>query len=221
MLVAFEGVDGSGKSATADLFATMIEDSGSEVVRVVKKEARFTSAYVTHHMREIKSVLWDYQPDDPLGELGDWHWYYLMASWFSVVDEVRVRPALAAGKVVVVDNWYYKFIARFRLKPKFALFDVNSAFRHLSTPDLVFFLDVEPRVALDRKGSASLTERGGMDGFEGSEATTFLDYQRAVRQELTRMSRELSWRDIAVVDESVADVAAQCMAYVTKGVTRA
>jgi dTMP kinase len=154
LLIAFEGIDGSGKSTQARRFADWAQARGREVVRTREptdgpwgrkiREARFTARM---------------SPEDELAAF--------------VADRKEhvatlINPALARGAVVVVDRYYYSTAAyqgARGLDPK-ALLALNREFA--PRPDLVVLVDVEPKVALDR-----ITARGqGVDLFETLEALT-------------------------------------------------
>lgn len=101
-----------------------------------------------------------------------------------------MRPLLRDGAFVIVDNWYYKFAARFRLKPEFSSGYVAASFAHLSEPDLVVFVDVDPTVAVTRRREFSATESGRMDGRAKGDSADFVDYQGRVLDELRALQAE-------------------------------
>ena len=154
VLLAFEGIDGSGKSTQARLFADWAESLGREVVRTREptqgpwgrkiREARFT-----HRM----------SPADELAAFLEDRKEHVAT---------LIRPALARGAVVVVDRYYYSTVAyqgARGLDPK-ELLATNRAFA--PKPDLVLLVDAEPKVALER-----IHARGeGQDLFENLEALT-------------------------------------------------
>lgn len=152
MLLAFEGIDGSGKSTQARRFAQWAEAHGLDVVSSREptngpwgrkiREARFTARM---------------SPEDELQAfLNDRREHV----------ETLLRPSLERGAVVIVDRYYYSTVAyqgSRGLDPK-ALLARNRAFA--PKPDLVVLVDVEPTKALER-----IEARGeGRDLFETLEA---------------------------------------------------
>ncbi|MFT3712574.1 MAG: dTMP kinase [Archangium sp.] len=154
LLIAFEGIDGSGKSTQARRFADWAAAKGREVVRTREptdgpwgkkiREARFTARM---------------SPEDELAAF--------------VADRKEhvatlIKPAVARGAVVVVDRYYYSTAAyqgARGLDPQ-ALLKLNREFA--PRPDLVVLVDVEPKVALER-----ISARGeGVDLFETLDALT-------------------------------------------------
>jgi len=191
-LVCFEGGDGAGKTTLSSSVVEKLRPDVTDLVMVDKKGTDFEGLYLSDRMKDLRKVLWDYPQDAPLWEWGDHHWFHLIVSWFSVLDRCKVRPLLERGKIVVVDGWYYKFAARFLLKPEFDQEVVLASFAHLTVPDLVVFVDVDPHVAVTRRQSFSSTESGRMDGHSKGDAEDFVSYQSKVLGQLRRFSND-SW----------------------------
>lgn len=185
--ICFEGLDGSGKTTIANAVYSHFKKDCKNVAYVDKKGVKFPTGYLNKHMKTLKSILWDYELDDPLHELGDFHWLYLNSSWFSVLDEVIIRPLLQKSYIVIMDNWYFKLLARFKLKSDIDHAHVFSCFSHLSVPDITVFLDISPEVAAERKQTFSISETGNMDGFSGLTEENFINYQKLVRKNLIQV----------------------------------
>ncbi|MDQ0926457.1 dTMP kinase [Bacillus atrophaeus] len=212
--ICFEGLDGSGKSTVAKKVVEKLKELDFEVIYLDKKNCDFLDAYVNKHMKTIKSILWDYAPDEPLYKLGDYHWLLLNASWFAALENCILRPLLKKDSIVIMDNWYYKLVARFILKDGFDKTLIETSFRNLVRPDLTIFLDVDPEVAVSRRDSFSITETGNMDGLVGKSKDNFIIYQNKVRKVLNQMSEEVNWLKIdtnikdenSVVGEAVSSI---------------
>lgn len=136
VLLAFEGIDGSGKSTQAQRLADWFQAQGLEVVRSREptdgpwgrklREARFTARM---------------SPEDELAAF--------MADRREHVEKL-IRPALERGALTVVDRYYYSTVAyqgARGLDPA-ELLAKNRAFAPI--PDLVLLVDVDPREALAR-----------------------------------------------------------------------
>jgi dTMP kinase len=209
-LVCFEGLDGAGKTTTARKFSEHLSRTDNNVIFVDKKSTVFPSDYVSNHMQLLSQVIWNYPPESPILELGNSHWLYLVAAWFSSLDHCKVRPLLDQGYTVIVDNWFYKFLARFRLKKDIDFAHARSCFRGISIPDRVFFLDIEPSLAAERKKSFKLSETGNLSGLQGNTAENFIIYQGLVREVLLQISVEEKWSVIPVnnlTEDEVVDQA--------------
>lgn len=188
MLVCFEGGDAAGKSTLAASVTDQLRRQGLNPVMVDKKSAEdFRSPYLNERMATLRKALWDYPQDAPLWEWGDHHWFHLIVSWFSVLDQCKVQPLLNEGRIVIVDNWYYKFASRFLLKPDFDRAFIFGSFAHLTSPDIVIFIDVNPRVAVTRRERFSPTEAGKMDGYANGGAEDFVSYQDRVLEQMRTM----------------------------------
>jgi dTMP kinase len=155
VLLAFEGIDGSGKSTQARRFVEWAKAKlGLEVISSREptdgpwgkkiREARFTARL---------------SPEDELAAF--------IADRKEHV-ETLIKPALARGALVVIDRYYYSTVAyqgARGLDPK-ELLAKNRAFAPV--PDLVVLVDMEPKAALER-----ISARGeGIDLFENLPALT-------------------------------------------------
>jgi thymidylate kinase len=81
MLIAFEGIDGSGKTTTAQLLIETLNCVHKKAIIVDKKSPQFEQQYIANRMNLLKKVIWEYG-NDPVYELGNEHSIYLLASWF-------------------------------------------------------------------------------------------------------------------------------------------
>ncbi|MDP1821749.1 MAG: dTMP kinase [Archangium sp.] len=154
VLLAFEGIDGSGKSTQAKKFVAWAQSIGLDVVSSREptdgpwgkkiRDARFTARM---------------SPEDEL------------AAFIADRKEhvaTLIKPALERGALVVIDRYYYSTVAyqgARGLDPA-ALLQKNRAFAPV--PDLVVLVDVEPKAALER-----IATRGqGTDLFENLATLT-------------------------------------------------
>jgi dTMP kinase len=137
-LLALEGIDGSGKSTQARLLAKALKERGWEVVLTQEpttgpqgKELRL---YLGGPARNLS----------PEAELE-----LFLADRRDHVRQV-IRPALAAGQIVISDRYYYSSVAyqgALGLDPAYIL-ALNEAFA--PRPDLVFILTLPVPLALAR-----------------------------------------------------------------------
>jgi thymidylate kinase len=149
-MICFEGLDGAGKTTVARSVVARLGAKRVSVELVERKDPQCDSPALTERMKLLRRLIWQYG-DIPIQELGHHHALYNMASWFSALDLRKIRPLLAAGVIVVVDNWYYKFLSRFILKRAIDESHLRACFSHLTRPAAVFYLDVDPEVAAERK----------------------------------------------------------------------
>jgi len=97
-LIAFEGIDGAGKTTQANLLAETLRERGHEVV--LTKEP--TSGPHGQKIRELSTAGADMTPEEELG-------YFIEDRKEHIRD--LVQPALDAGKVVITDRYYFSNVA--------------------------------------------------------------------------------------------------------------
>jgi dTMP kinase len=178
VLIAFEGIDGSGKSTQAAMLGSWLQVQGREVVMSkeptngpwgAKIRASFSTARLSPS-EELQCFVNDRREH----------------------VEQLIRPALARGATVIIDRYYYSTVAyqgARGLDPK-AVLELNEAFA--PRPDVVFLVDLDPKVALARIGSRA----GGHDLVEN------LDEQLKVRAAFIHLAR--TQPNITVIDGTLS-----------------
>ena len=208
-LIAFEGVEGSGKSTQLELLRRVLEGRGGPGDRrggpplsqgrevVVTREPGGTQAG-----ERVRSVLLD-----PEVELHPRAEALLFAAGRAELVEAVIRPALERGAVVLCDRYLDSSLAyqgAARGLGQGPVEEVNRFATGGLLPDLVVLLDLDPASGLRRRA-------GALDRIEAQD----LGFHRRVRQAF----RDLAAADparFAVVDATapVPEVAAQVQAAV-------
>jgi dTMP kinase len=194
-LIAFEGVEGAGKSTQLELLRRGLEGRGWEVV--VTREPGGTPAG-----ERVRAVVLD-----PGVELHPRAEALLFAAARAELVEEVIRPALERGAVVLCDRYLDSSLAYQGGARGLGVGPVTEVNRFATAgvvPDLVVLLDLDPAAGLARRA-------GDRDRIEAQE----LDFHRRVRSAF----RDLAAADPArfrVVDASapVPEVAARVQAAV-------
>ena len=194
-LIAFEGVEGSGKSTQLELLRQIVERRSREVV--VTREPGGTPAG-----ERVRALLLD-----PAVELHPRAEALLFAAARAELVEAVIRPALERGAHVLCDRYLDSSLAyqgEARGLGRGPVTEVNRFATGGLLPDLVVLLDLDPAEGLGRRGR----ER---DRIEAQD----LGFHRRVRQ---------AFRDLAAADPGrfavvaaaapVAEVAARVQAAV-------
>jgi dTMP kinase len=144
MLITFEGIDGAGKSTQLKELVHYLNAQGIEVITL--REPGGT--VVAEKIRQI--LLENSHEISPIGEL-----LLFSASRAELVQEI-VMPALASGKTVILDRFYDSTTA-YQGYGRGIDMEVLRTIIAVSTcgitPDITFYLDLEPEEALKRKFS--------------------------------------------------------------------
>ena len=176
-LVVLEGIDGAGKTSTAEYLSSLV--AGYQYVS--SKSNLEERSYVNDTMRELSKITWPLSDlRHRVHEIPEHCWMHLHAAWHHIFANTVLKPMLADGMNLVMDGYYYKFYAKMKLNGVASLF-LNQCFSSDIVPDLVVFLDVDPSIAWDRKnGTASGYEMGSMyngEAFGTVGKESFIQYQ--------------------------------------------
>ncbi len=191
-LLVFEGVDHAGKSTLAAALREKLVHEGLDVVSTR-------------------------QPGDAGGELGEltrslcidkkWNMHPMANLFAFLMDRTQntamiVEPALAAGKTVICDRWYYSTIAfQFYGKQLMEKYHLNKQFAYWMNrvaslnrePDVVYFIERD-QAAVERTPDSS------WDQFE----TASYDFKLRVRKAYYDMAKENElFRRIQVIEGDV------------------
>jgi len=137
-LLALEGVDGSGKTTQAQLLALSLLQQGRDVVLTQEPTTGPVGQKLRHYLQGPTRHL------SPLEELD------LFLTDRREHVEMVINPALAEGRMVITDRYYYSTVAyqgALGLDPG-EILAANEAFA--PQPDLVFLLLIPVAQALER-----------------------------------------------------------------------
>ncbi|APE43920.1 dTMP kinase [Sulfitobacter alexandrii] len=194
LFISFEGIDGSGKSTQARLLAENLRELGHEVV-LTREPGGSPGA------EEIRALVLQGDPDRWSAETE----ILLFTAARRDHVERTIRPALAAGKVVVCDRFadstrMYQGMSRGDLRGVVdSLHDLMIGME----PDLTILIDMDPTEGLSR----ALSRKGLEERFEDFGETL----QQAMRAGFLALAEEYAQRYRVIdgargIDAVAADV---------------
>ena len=165
VFIAFEGIEGCGKSTQVGRLVARVRASGREVLSIREPGG-------TPLGDRVRAILLDRAQVDmsPVAEM-----LLFAASRAQIVDEV-IGPALARGAVVVCDRFIHSSLAyqgHARGLGRDRVLAANQPATRGLLPDLVLLLDVPPERSLQRALARSAADR-----FEQED----IEFHRAVHE---------------------------------------
>lgn len=191
LFISFEGIDGSGKSTQARLLAQTLRTRGLDVVLTREPGG-------SHGAEEIRALVLEGPPDRWSAETE----LLLFTAARRDHLERTIRPALAAGQIVICDRFadstrMYQGLRGAGLRAKV---DALHALMIGQEPDLTVLVDMEPNTGLAR----ALARQGHEERFEAFGA----DLQHAMRAGFLDLAKEQPGRFVVVNGAgSIEDVA--------------
>jgi thymidylate kinase len=187
---SIEGGDGAGKTTTIKLVHKALIRAGRRS-RLV--HPNYPLCEEPHARRFFASMLPPLRT--PRHILTPPQWVQLTTVWFSAVEAHVIRPALAAGEIVLADTWFDKRLAHFSLQGPDVLDQARrcAAAVRLGRPTLTCLLDVDPVVAADRKSHFSYAETGNLEMPREQTRENFIAYQCRLRVALQAAAKAEDW----------------------------
>jgi dTMP kinase len=151
LFITIEGTDGSGKTTQIALMEEYLIRKGYKVV--LTREPGGTGI-----SEKIRSIILD-TANTNMGIMTEMLLY--AAARAQLVSEV-IKPALESGKIVICDRFvdstyaYQGFGRGINLKQ---ITDINRSALDGIMPDITFFFDLSPEIALRRRVNASVADR--------------------------------------------------------------
>jgi len=136
LFIVFEGIDGSGKTTQARMLADFLKSSDLPCILTFEPTGGEVGA-------TIRRMLQDDLTMNVLTEA------LLFAADRSEHLERDIRPALESGKIVVCDRYKYASIA-YQTARGMKFQDVAALNDFAPAPDIVFYIDIDPAIGLNR-----------------------------------------------------------------------
>ena len=186
MFIAFEGIDGSGKSTQLEMLKMYLEAQGRNIF--VTREpsdlyiGKTIRRYLTGELKADNRVIAALFVADRLEHILD--------------KENGLLAVLDSGKDIICDRYYFSSYAYQSVDmPMDWIIDANSVATELLKPDATIFIDVTPEAAMDRIN----TNRESTELFEN------VDRLRATRDNYFKAFDKLRDRENIIIIDGHAD----------------
>ena len=208
--IVIEGIDGSGKTTIANHVSEKLNDNGYKTIFVNKKNTDICDEYIKKFMGNIRKSLWENSPTDPVGEVPEKAWLFLHSLWYTMMEEKVINKLIDDYEFVVMDGWYYKFLARHLTNGEFDFELSYSIINTLRKGDFTFLLDIKPEVCFKRRDDFKPSELGAHEiKQEGKGETTFnkfVRYQNMVRNQYLGFGKEYGFNVIDTNSKNIDEV---------------
>ena len=189
--ISFEGIDGSGKSTQARLLAARLKEQGRSVV-LTREPGGSPGA------EEIRKLVLEGPPDRWSAQTE----ILLFTAARRDHLERTIRPALAAGSIVICDRFAdsTRMYQGLRGQGLRAMVDSLHDLMIAQEPDLTLLIDMDPAIGLER----ALGRKGGEERFESfgqpmqaQMRAGFLDLARAAPDRIRVVDGTRTPEDVA------------------------
>ena len=146
MFITFEGPDGSGKTTQIRLLTEWLQEQGHEVMLTREPGGTDIGGQVRTVLHDPKNTAMDARAE-----------ILLYSADRAQHVAQRIRPALAAGQIVISDRYYDSTLAYqgYGRGLDLEMLRTITAFATRGlTPDLSLYLDISPQAGLERRQSS-------------------------------------------------------------------
>lgn len=193
MIVAFEGIDGAGKTLASRLLQERLAARGLRVHLLERDGVAFGDRFTDQRLAALRGIIWPHEPEPEADPLDASFYLFLLAAWFAALRSYAATVLAPHHDVVIVDRSYFRVVAKAHLRIGSDIAWLLSLFAGALQPDLVILLDIDPALAWQRRSEFRATEIGRWDGFGDDAAQAFCGYQGKVRATLRAMAEERGW----------------------------
>lgn len=155
-LIVIEGIDGSGKTTLAEKLCERLDNA----VFLNKKSVDASTEFQNQFMVSIRKVLWENDKDAPINEIEEESWLYLHLLWYHMLQENVIKRYMNQYENIVMDGWYFKFLARHIVNDKMDAEYAYTLMSRLVQGDIVMLLNISPEQCYERKNGVRLSECG-------------------------------------------------------------
>lgn len=133
LLIAFEGLDGAGKSSQIDMLAEYLKNNAETVVI-----SRWNTGQTSTLTKKFKNKI-NMNPK-----------IYSLTHALDLIERYdnEILPALDSDDIVICDRYYFTSMVRDNLRN--ANIDLENIYEHLRKPDIIFYLKCPTRLSLER-----------------------------------------------------------------------
>jgi thymidylate kinase len=230
IVIAFEGIDGAGKSSIAARLYERLQGCAINVALVVTRGAATgplvlplrDGGYADAALSRLAALVWPRDNAESHDELGYRFWTGLVGAYFYGLEEGLLPQLRRQFDLVIVENWCFKYAAKIALKGQPAAVLAQSLPLEPAV-DVVFLVDTPPEEAWRRGAQCgfSFVELGGQDGYAELGQGSFVDYQSRIRARLLEFAGE-GWPRISnggTVDDACREVEAVLLPMLRQRVT--
>ena len=208
--VVIEGIDGSGKTTIAHNISDLLNEKGCKSIFINKKNTDICDDYIKKFMGNIRKSLWENLPTDPVGEVPEKAWLFLHSLWYTMMEEKVIKPLIEEYDYVIMDGWYYKFLARHLTNGEFN-FDLSySIIDTLTSGDYIYLLDIEPEECFKRRSDYKPSELGahevGKEDKGESNLDKFVRYQSMVRSRFIDFGKKYGFVVVDTNNKGIEEV---------------
>lgn len=173
MFSVITGLDGAGKTTALEELSRR-----GKKISMVSPEFCFGEA-----IPDLMGDLLHNEPRKYFHEMKIHERAAFLALHVSITTDRYIIPALEDGREIICDSYWYKYAAKEALINPASEGMLRGVFDHFPEPDRIVYLDIDPKIAWERKSGVVTPFESGTGETENLQ-DRFVKFQNALRESL-------------------------------------
>ncbi len=189
--IVVESINSSIRKYVSSL---IYKENPQNYLYIKKREIVCNDAAIAEIQKKLSELMWPHNDSEIGKKLPFQYWLHLQVCWYSLRTKFDVNPILSENISVIVDSWYYSFLA------KSLIGGINKdylieTFKHISMADQVVLILVKDFEQLWKDNVVEIkpSKFGVHQGYVDESKETFLKYHMNLQNELLKIADEYHW----------------------------
>lgn len=122
------------------------------------------------------------------------YWISVQAIWYTLKSKYIEEHELNRNISILLDGWYYKFLAKCKVDKTLDIRNVEYYFEHIIKPDIVILTIIDDfEKYWELQTNLKPSKLGVHQGFSSRDKVAFMQYQFTIQENLVKYGKKNNW----------------------------
>ena len=187
-------VESINSSIRKHVASSICKENPKNYLFIKKREIVCNDVAIAEIQKKLAELMWPHNDNEIGKELPFQYWLHLQVCWYSLRTKFDVNPILSENISVIVDSWYYSFLAKSLIGGMNKDYLIET-FKHISMADQVILILVTDFEQLWKDNVVEIkpSKFGVHQGYVDESKETFLKYHMDLQNQLLKIADEYHW----------------------------